>query len=134
MRAKDAPRLQTIRLIMAVIKQYEVDKREVVTDETLLSMLDKMVKQRLDSIAQFTAGARMDLVEKEETELKVIREFMPKPLSEEEVILEVKKAVAESGAQSVKEMAKVMTILKPVLQGRADMSRVSALIKAQLGA
>lgn len=132
MRAKDKERLGAIRLIQAAFKQKEVDERVEITDELALQILDKMVKQRRDSIQQFAAANRDDLVAVEKYELTVIQEFMPAALSADEVQKIVKDAVQASGAQSAKDMGKVMGILKPQLQGRADMGEVSKLIKELL--
>ena len=132
MKAGDKPRLGAIRLILAAIKQREVDERISLDDEQVLSVLDKMAKQRRESITQFQAANRTDLVEKEELELSVIQSFLPQALTEEEITALIQSAIAESGATSMKDMGKVMASLKPKLQGRADMASVSSKIKSQL--
>ncbi len=132
MKAGDKSRLAVIRLILAAIKQIEVDERITLDDERTIQTLDKMLKQRRESIRQFTDAGRSDLVAIEEAEVVVIQEFMPQALSEVEVDAMVKDAVTESGAESVKDMGKVMALLKAKMQGRADMSIVSTKIKAAL--
>lgn len=132
MRARDKERLRTIRLILAAIKQVEVDERIEIDDTRTLTILDKMVKQRRESIVQFRDAGREDLVAVEESELTVLQEFMPAALSDAEIDTLVESALAESGASSMKEMGKVMALLKPQLQGRADMGAVSGKIKARL--
>jgi len=134
MKAGDKPRLGAIRLILAGVKQREVDERISLNDEQVLSILDKMSKQRRESIGLFQAAKRMDLVEQEELELAVIQSFLPQSLSEEEIFGLIQSAVAESGASSMRDMSKVMALLRPKLQGRADMTSVSAKIKDQLTA
>ena len=133
MKAKDKPRLNAIRLITSAIKQIEVDERIDVDDARVLGILDKMVKQRRDSIEQFKAGGRDELVKIEEFEIKLIQEFLPPMLSDDEVNTMLEAAIKETGASSMKEMGQVMAILKPKLQGRADMGAVSKKIKEQLG-
>jgi uncharacterized protein len=132
MRAKDKPRLSAIRLIMAEFKRIEVDERIDIDDERVLVVLDKMSKQRRDSISQFEAADRQDLVDVEKAEIEIIKEFMPEALSDEEVQSIIAKAIADSGAESMKDMGKVMGIIKPQIQGRADMGEVSKAIKAKL--
>jgi uncharacterized protein YqeY len=132
MKSGDRSRLQVIRLILAAIKQVEVDERITLDDVRTLQVLDKMLKQRRESIRQYAGAGRADLVAVEEAEVIVIQDFMPQPLSEAEVDAMVRDAVAESGAQSIKDMGKVMGLLKSKMQGRADMSVVSAKIKAAL--
>ncbi len=132
MKSGDKTRLATIRLILAAFKQVEVDERIVIEDERALQILDKMLKQRRESIRQFADAGRNDLVVIEEAEVVVIQEFMPQALSEAEVDAMVTAAVAESGAESVKDMGKVMSLLKSKMQGRADMAVVSAKIKVAL--
>ena len=127
-------RLGVIRLILSALKQKEVDERIVLDDGQVLVILDKMLKQRRESVAQFTQGNRKDLVDKEEAEIKIIQAYMPAQLSDAELDQMVAAAVTESGAASVKDMGKVMAILKPKVAGKADMSAVSAKIKAKLGA
>ena len=133
MKSGDKDRLGVIRLILAALKQKEVDERIVLDDAQVLAILDKMLKQRRESVAQFTQGNRQDLVDKEEAEIKVIQAYMPAQLSEAELDKMVAEAVSESGAASIKDMGKVMGILKPKVAGKADMSTVSARIKAKLG-
>jgi uncharacterized protein YqeY len=130
MKAKDKPRLGTIRLALSAIKQREVDEKITLTDDDILAVLTKMVKQRRDSVAQFEAAGRQDLADAESAEITVLEEFMPQPLSEDEVVELVKAAIAESGAQGMQDMGKVMAVLKPQIQGRADMGKVSGLVKA----
>ena len=133
MKSGDKARLGVIRLILSAIKQREVDERIVLDDSQILSVLDKMLKQRRESVTQFTQGNRKDLVDKEEAEIKVIQAYMPAQLSEAELEQMVAAAVTETGAATVKDMGKVMSILKAKVAGRADMSAVSAKIKAKLG-
>lgn len=132
MRERDKERLSTIRLILAAIKQQEVDRRETPTDADVLAILDKMVKQRKDSIEQFTKAGRDELAEKEQSEIVVIQDYLPKQLSDEEILALVADAISTTGAESMRDMGKVMGILKPQLQGRADMGQVSGLIKSKL--
>jgi len=132
MKSGDKARLATIRLILAAFKQVEVDERIVIDDSRALQILDKMLKQRRESIRQFSDAGRTDLVANEEAEVVVIQEFMPQALSEAEIDAMVVAAVAQAGAESVKDMGKVMGLLKADMQGRADMSVVSAKIKAAL--
>lgn len=134
MRGKDKERLAVIRLIQAAIKQREVDERIALDDDGVLAVLDKMVKQRRDSISQYRDAGREDLAVKEEFELGVIQEFMPAALSEPEIDALIDEALAASGAQDMKDMGKVMGILRPKVQGRADMGAVSAKLKAKLSA
>lgn len=132
MRAKEAARLATIRLLTSAIKQKEVDERIEVKDEQVLSIIEKMIKQRKDSITQFEAGGRQDLADIEKSELAILSTYMPAALSDAEVQAEVQAAVAASGAAGPQDMGKVMAILKPKLAGRADMTAVSAIVKAAL--
>lgn len=132
MRAKESERLATIRLLTAAIKQKEVDERIELTDDQVLGVIEKMIKQRKDSIVQFEAGARQDLADKEKAELVVLAAYMPAQLSEEEVRAEVQAAVAQVGAAGPQDMGKVMGVLKGKLAGRADMTAVSAMVKAAL--
>lgn len=134
MRAQDKERLGVLRLILADFKRIEVDERIELDAARELSVLDKMQKQRRDSISQFKAAGRDELAAKEQYEIDVIQSFMPEALTEQEIEQLVTAAIKEVGASSVQEMAKVMAILKPKLQGRADMGRVSAKVKALLGA
>ena len=132
MRAKDTPRLSAIRLLLAAIKQREVDERRELPDADVLAVIDKMVKQRRDSIAQFTAGNRMDLVATEQGELDVLQAYQPQQLSEAEIDAAVAAAIASTGATGPAGVGKVMAELKGKLAGRADMSAVSARVKAKL--
>jgi uncharacterized protein YqeY len=132
MKAGDKVRLGVIRLILAALKQVEVDERIVLDNERVILILDKMLKQRRESIRQFAEAGRDDLAAIEEAEILVIQDFMPKALDDKEIDAMVSEAVAESGAQSLKDMGKVMGLLKTKMQGRADMSVVSAKIKAAL--
>jgi uncharacterized protein len=132
MRAKEAGKLGTIRLIIAEIKRKEVDERIDVTDEQALAIVDKMIKQRKDSISQFEAGGRQDLADIEKAELVVLNAYMPAGLSEEQIAAEVAAAVAASGAAGPQDMGKVMAILKPKMPKGTDMGAVSALIKKAL--
>jgi len=133
MRASDKRRLGVIRLILAAIKQREVDERIVLDDTQVTVVLDKMLKQRRESISQYEQAARTDLVEQEQFEMEVIQTYLPQPLSPAEIDVLIGQAIAETGASGIKDMGKVMALLKPQLQGRADMSAVSAQIKAKLG-
>jgi uncharacterized protein YqeY len=133
MRAKDKPRLGTIRLMMADMKKVEVDERIELEDDRIISILDKMIKQRRESIKQYEAAARQELADQEQAEIDVIQEFLPAALSEAELAQLIDKAVAESGAESMKDMGSVMAIIRPQVSGRADMGQVSALVKARLG-
>ena len=132
MRAKDTARLSAIRLLLAAIKQREVDERRELPDADVLAVIEKMVKQRRDSIAQFTAGNRMDLVATEQGELEVLQAYQPQQLSEAEIDAAVAAAIASTGAAGPAGMGKVMAELKGRLAGRADMSAVSARVKARL--
>ena len=133
MRAKEKERLGTIRLVLAEIKKVEVDERIDPDDVRVTSILDKMVKQRRDSIKQFTDAGRDELAAKEQTEIEVIQEFLPQPLSEEEIASLIEEAIARTGATSMQDMGKVMGLLKPQMAGKADMGKVSGLIKQRLG-
>ena len=132
MKNGDKERLATIRLILAAVKQIEVDTREEVDDQNMLVILDKMAKQRRESINQFEQAGRQDLVTKETQELGIITEFLPQALTDEEISELIEQAMQESAASSMKDMGKVMGILKPKIQGRADMGQVSQLIKSKL--
>jgi uncharacterized protein len=125
-------RLGVIRLIMAAIKQREVDERIELDDQQIITVLDKMLKQRRESIKQYSAAKRKDLVDIEEAEILVIQDFLPQPLSGQEIEALVNDAIASVGAASIRDMGKVMVILKPKMQGRADMSIVSGIIKNAL--
>jgi uncharacterized protein YqeY len=133
MKAKQKERLIVIRSMLAAIKQVEIDGRMTIdNDGVVLPILDKMLKQRRDSFQQFTDAGRNELAKQETFEITIIQEFLPQPLSEEEIATMVKQAIADTGASSMQEMGKVMGLLKPQMQGRADMSKVSGLIKLQL--
>ena len=132
MRAGDKDRLGVIRMANAAIKQVEVDTRAELDEAAVIAVLDKMVKQRRESISQYEQGGRPELAEREAAEVTVIQEFLPAALGDEEVDALIEAAVAESGATSMKDMGKVMAMLKPQLQGRADMGAVSGKIKARL--
>lgn len=133
MKAKQKPRLVVIRSMQAAIKQIEIDGQKIIDDDAVvLPILDKMLKQRRDSFKQFTDAGRPELAEQESYEMKIIQEFLPQPLTEEEIVKMVGDAIAESGAASMQEMGKVMGLLKPKMQGRADMGKVSGLIKSKL--
>jgi uncharacterized protein YqeY len=132
MRAKDTGRLGTIRLLTAAMKQKEVDERIELTDTHVLAIIEKMIKQRKDSISQFEAGGRQDLADIEKAELTVLSAYMPPELSEAEISGEVAAAIAQTGAAGPQDMGKVMGVLKPKLAGRADMTAVSALVKKAL--
>ena len=133
MRAKEKERLGTIRLVLAEIKKVEVDERIDPDDVRITSIMDKMVKQRRDSIKQCTDAGRDELAAKEQGEIDVIQEFLPQPLSEDEIGALIDEAIASTGAASMQYMGKVMGMLKPKMAGRADMGKVSGLIKARLG-
>jgi uncharacterized protein len=133
MRAKESERLATIRMIQAAIKQREVDERITLDDTQVLAAIEKMIKMRKESIAQFQAGNRPDLVEKENKEIELLQVYMPAQLSDADLDALIAAAVSESGAASVKDMGKVMAIVKAKAQGRADMGAVSSKIKAKLG-
>ena len=132
MKSGNKARLGVIRLILAAIKQVEVDERIALDNERVILVLDKMLKQRRESIRQFTDAGRNDLAEIEEAEVLVIQDFLPQALSDTEIATMVKEAIIESAAESVKDMGKVMALLKTKMQGRADMSVVSAKIKEEL--
>ena len=133
MRAREKQRLATIRLITAAIKQREVDERIELDDEQVLVVLDKMCKQRRESISQFEKAGRDDLIAVEVREMEVIQGYLPEQLGDDEIAALIDAAMSDTGATSIKDMGKVMGQLKPKLQGRADMSAVSAMIKARLG-
>ncbi|MBT8117434.1 MAG: GatB/YqeY domain-containing protein [Gammaproteobacteria bacterium] len=132
MRAKEKSRLGTIRLILAAIKQREVDERIELDDTQVIAVLDKMTKQRRESISQFEPAGRDDLVAQENAELEIIRPYLPEALGEDELNALIDAAMEATGASSIKDMGKVMGQLKPKIQGRADMGAVSALIKSRL--
>ena len=132
MRAKDSARLSAVRLLLAAIKQREVDERKELGDAEITAVIEKMIKQRRESIAQFEQAARKDLADAEKFELEVLTAYLPKQLSDSEVQQEIAKAIAESGATGIKDMGKAMAILKQRLAGKADMGKVSNLVKSKL--
>jgi len=132
MRARDSARLGAIRLLLAAMKQREVDERIELSDTDIISIIDKMIKQRRDSISQFESAGRQELADAEKFEITVLQTYMPQAMSEAEVTAAVEQAVTASGAKSPQEMGKVIALLKPLLAGRADMGKVSALVKARL--
>ncbi len=132
MKAKDRQALKAVRMILEAIKQKEIDERIELDDAQVMTVIQKMVKQRKDSISQFSDAGRTDLVEIEEAELEIINNYMPEQLSDEEVESVVDRAINDSGANSMKDMGKLMGMLKSQLQGKADMSLVSQLIKSKL--
>jgi hypothetical protein len=132
MRARESARLSAIRLILAAIKQKEVDERVELSDADVVGILEKMVKQRRESIAQFEKAARTDLADAEKFELGVLTGYLPQQMGEAQLHEEIQKAVSESGAAGAKDMGKVMALLKARLAGRADMGKVSGLVKARL--
>jgi uncharacterized protein YqeY len=134
MRAGDKARLGTLRLATAALKQREVDERIELSDEDVLAALSKMIKQRRESIAQYEQANRPELAAQEQAEIEILSEFLPQPLSETEIDQLIDKAVAETGASSVRDMGKVMGILRPQVQGRADVAAVSARVKDRLSA
>jgi len=133
MRGRNRDRLGTLRMIMAAIQQREVDERRDLDDAEVLAVLDKQVKQRRESVEQYRAGGRDDLADREEAEIRVLGEFLPQPLTEEELDALIDKAIGDAGAEGIRDMGKVMGQLKPQVQGRADMGEVSRLVKARLG-
>jgi uncharacterized protein YqeY len=132
LRAKDARRLSAIRLLLAAIKQKEIDERIELTDADVLAVVEKQIKQRRDSISQYQAANRQDLVDIETFELNLLTAYMPKQLSDAEVGEEIVRAIGETGARSVPDMGRVMALLKSRLAGRADMGKVSGLVRARL--
>ena len=132
MRARETARLGAIRLLLAALKQREVDERIELTNADVLAIIDKMLKQRRDSISQYKAANRQDLVDVEEFEVSVLQTYMPQQMNEAEIAAAVDQAISASGAAGVKDMGKVMAILKPQLAGRADLGKVSGLVKSQL--
>jgi hypothetical protein len=134
MRARDQKRLTALRLITAAIKQIEVDKRIELDDQAVLGVLDKMVKQRRESLTQFEAAGREDLAAQEKFELELISVYLPEALSDEEIAALIKKAIADTGASSIRDMGAVMNALRGEVQGRADMKAVSSTVKELLGA
>ena len=132
MRAKDTARLSAVRLLLAAIKQREVDERIQLSDADVVAVIDKMLKQRRDSIGQYEAAQRQDLADAEKFEVGVLQAYMPQALGEAEIEAAVVKAIADTGAKGPQDMGKIMTALRPLLAGRADMARVSVLVKAKL--
>ena len=132
MRAKDATRLSTIRLLLAAMKQREVDERIELTDTDVITIIDKMIKQRRESITAFDSGGRPELAAAERAEIELLQTYMPEALSDGEVAAAIAEAVATTGAKAPSDMGKVMGVLKGKLAGKADMSKVSALVKAKL--
>ena len=132
MKAQDKPALKAIRMILGAIKQKEIDERIELDDNQVMAVIQKMVKQRKDSISQFSNAGRTDLVEVEEAELLIINNYMPKQLSQDEIEAAVVKAISDTGADSMKDMGKLMGTLKSQLDGKADMGHVSQLIKSKL--
>lgn len=132
MKAKDKLRLGTIRLALSAIKQREVDERITLGDDDIIAVLTKMVKQRRDSVAQFESAGRQDLADVEQAEIAVLGDFMPQPLTDEEVSALISNAIASSNAAGMQDMGKVMGVLKPQIQGRSDMGKVSGLVRAKL--
>ena len=132
MRDKNKPRLTCIRTMLSEFKRIEVDERIELDQARGLAVLDKMLKQRRDSISQYEAASRQDLADVEHSEINVIQEFLPTPLTDDEISSIISQAISDSGASSMQDMGKVMGILKPLLQGRADIGKVSGKIKAQL--
>jgi hypothetical protein len=134
LRAKDAARLSAIRMLLAAIKQKEVDDRIVADDSAVIAIVEKLIKQRRDSIEQFAKAGRTDLVDKERAELELLSGYLPRQLSEAELVAAIDAAIAEAGATGPQAMGKVMGLLRPRIAGRADMGRASALVKSRLGA
>lgn len=132
MRAGDKPRLGTLRMVLAAVKQQEVDSRTAVDDTALLAILEKMIKQRRDAMTQFQAAGRQELADKESDEIAVIQAYLPPALGDDEIAALINDAIAKTGAASPKDMGKVMGVVKPQVQGRADMSVVSKLVQAKL--
>ena len=132
MRAKETARLGTVRLLLAAMKQKEVDERVVLTDADVLSIIEKMLKQRRESIAQYEKAARQDLADVEKAEIAILSAYLPQQMSDADVAQAVAAAIAESGAAGVKDMGKVMGLLKTRVAGRTDMGKLSSLVKAKL--
>lgn len=133
MRAKDKVRLGTIRMALAEIKQKEIDNQTTLSDDDILAVLTKMVKQRKDALDQFEAAGRQDLADNEKAEMAVLQDFLPQPLSSEQLSALIGQALTQTGASGMQDMGKVMAWLKPHVQGRTDMGQLSGLIKARLG-
>ena len=134
MRARDAARLSALRLLLAAIKQREVDERIQLSDADVVAVIDKMLKQRRDSISQYEAAKRQDLADAEKFEVGVLQGYMPQALSETEIEAAIAKAIADTGAKGPQDMGKIMAALKPAMAGRVDMAKVSGLVKARLTA
>ena len=134
MRAKDSARLGAIRLLQAAIKQREVDERIELDDAQVIAVIEKMLKQRRDSISQYEAAGRQDLADAEKYEINVLQDYLPQALTEDEVTAILDEVVAETGAIGIKDMSKVMAAIKPLVAGRADMGKISGLIKSRLNA
>jgi hypothetical protein len=132
LKARQSERLSAIRLLMAAVKQREIDERKMLDDTAVISVVERLIKQRRDSIEQFQAAGRTDLVDKESAELELLKQYLPQPLSEPELAAAIEAAIAEANASGPQAMGKVIGILKPRLAGRADMGRVSSLVKAKL--
>jgi uncharacterized protein len=132
MRAKEKSRLQTIRLILSAVKQYEVDERKDVSEAVLISILTKMVKQRKDSISMYEEAKRTELADIEKAEIAIIQQYLPQQLSEAEVSAIIDQAISDTGASTMQDMGKVMGLIKPKLEGRADLGQVSGTIRAKL--
>jgi hypothetical protein len=133
MRGQDKPRLGVIRLMLAAIKQQEVDTRTELDDSTILAVLEKMLKQRRESLRQYTDAGRLDLANQEQFEIGIIQDYMPQALAADELDALIQQGIAETGATTMRDMGKVMNWLKPQVQGRTDMGQLSGLIKAKLG-
>ena len=133
MKAREADKLAALRLLLAAVKQREVDERITLDDAQLIAVIDRMIKQRKDSIAQYEKAARQDLADKEKFEISVLEGYLPQQLSQAEIDAAVAEAIAATGAKSAADMGKVMGVLKPKLAGRADMGKVSGLVKSRLG-
>lgn len=133
MRGQDKPRLGVIRLMLAAIKQQEVDTRTELDDSTILAVLEKMLKQRRESLRQYTDAGRLDLANQEQFEIGIIQDYMPQALAADELNALIQQGIAETGATTMRDMGKVMNWLKPQVQGRTDMGQLSGLIKAKLG-
>ena len=133
MRGQDKPRLGVIRLMLAAIKQQEVDTRTELDDSTILAVLEKMLKQRRESLRQYTDAGRLDLANQEQFEIGIIQDYMPQALAADELDALIQQGIAETGATTMRDMGKVMNWLKPQVQGRTDMGQLSSLIKAKLG-
>jgi len=133
LKARQPERLSAIRLLMAAVKQKEIDERKPVDDAAVIAVTERLIKQRRDSIEQFRAAGRTDLADKEAAELELLKQYLPQQLSEQELAAAIEAAMAEAGASGPQATGKVMALLKPRLAGRADMTRVSALVKTRLG-